>query len=106
MTKDQQARQAAKMYQGDDAFDEFHNAVNALLQDGARGEIILLVREGCNLRSRTVSPMSLGMGLPLGCEMVIIDGESPDGEAWKTTYYMEQGICTVVQESELELLAA
>jgi hypothetical protein len=98
MSNISKANPIAKLFIGDDAFDEFNNALNNLMQDGARGETVVMVREGYYLKSRTIDPLDLLMGLPDGCEMILLDGASPDGDAWKTTYHPEQGVCTVVQE--------
>jgi hypothetical protein len=99
MPNTSQTQSVAQLYRGDDAFDEFNNALNSLMQDGARGETVVMVREGYHLKSKTINPMDLVLGLPDGCEMIVLDCASPEGDAWKTTYHPEQCICTVVQEA-------
>jgi hypothetical protein len=99
MSNTSQTQPVAQLFLGDDAFDEFNSALNSLMQDGARGETVVMVREGFYLKSKTIDPLDLVMGLPEGCEMIVLDGASPEGDAWKTTYHPEQGVCTVVQEA-------
>lgn len=89
----------AQLFTGDDAFDEFSRSLDSMMEDGARGETVIMIREGCHLRTRVVNPMDLAMGVPDSCEMIVLDGATPDGESWKTTYHPEQGVCTVVHET-------
>lgn len=89
----------AQLFTGEDAYDEFTKSLDSMMEAGARGETVIMIREGCHLRTRVVNPMDLAMGLPDSCEMIVLDGASAEGESWKTTYHPEQGVCTVVHET-------
>lgn len=99
MPNTSQIRPVAQLFQGDEAFDEFNNALNSLMQGSDRGETVVLVRDGFDLKSQTIDPLDLVLGLPEGCEMIVLDCASPEGAAWKTTYHPVQRVCTVVQEA-------
>ena len=96
MTKDKPP--VAQLFLGDDAFDEFNRRLNRLMQDTSTGETFAMVREGFDLTTKLIDPADLVMGLPAGCEMLLLDGGDMDGDARKLTYHPTQQVCTVVQE--------
>lgn len=88
----------AELFIGDDAFDEFNKYLNKLMQGEFTGEVMLVVRDGFNIVSRIVDPDDLVMGPPEGCELVVLDGGNPEGEAWKLVYHPAKRVSTFVRE--------
>lgn len=97
MTKDKHP--PAELFLGEDAFEEFNQYLSRLIHEGATGQTFILVREdGFTLTPKTLDPEDLVMGMPEACELVVLDGGSLDGDAWKVTYQPLVRVCTVISE--------
>ena len=75
--------------------------IDCMLQDDARGQVIVFVREGSNLIPKVVSADMIDLKNLRQYEMILFDGGNSAGDTWKHVFFPKQHKDCFVDENPL-----